>query len=199
MKRLLLLALIFMVILAGGLARPAFGQEQQEIAVFVDGLPVAFDVQPVIQEGRVLVPFRATGEALNVEVAWDGTTRTVIAGDGKNSIRLQIGSRTAYRNGSPIPLDVAPQILNGRTLIPLRFFSEAFGCRVDWDGALKEVRITSPPAAMTVIGFYALGDSKISSWTNLFGKPYPNMQQETRIWWTSWRWAGTAWTKKATS
>ncbi|GFN23416.1 stalk domain-containing protein [Thermanaeromonas sp. C210] len=171
MKRLTVVLLI--LALTAYFAPGALAHEQQKIPVFVDGLPVAFDVPPVIQNQRVLVPFRAIGEALNIEVSWDYLTRTVRATDGENSVVLPIGSNTAYRNGSPISLEVPPQILKGRTLIPLRFFGEAFGCRVDWDGALKEVRIASPPAAMTVIGFYALGDSRTSSWTNLFGMPYP--------------------------
>ncbi|KWX06365.1 copper amine oxidase [Hydrogenibacillus schlegelii] len=173
MRRLLLLALTVMITVAGGFALPAFAQDQQKIPVLIDELPVAFDVQPVIQNGRTLVPFRVIAEALNVKVTWDGTTQTISATDGKISIRLQIGNKTAYRNENPITLDVPPQILNGRTLIPLRFFSEAFGCQVAWDNSFNGVRITSPPKEMAVIGFYALGDSKTSSWTNLFGKPYP--------------------------
>jgi len=173
MKRFLFITLFSVVMLAGGLALPAFAQEQPGIPVLIDGLPVTFDVQPVIQNGRTLVPFRAIAEALNVKVNWDGTTQAINATHGKTSIRLQIGNKTAYRNENRIPLDVSPQILNGRTLIPLRFFSEAFDCQVEWDNSIKGVRITSPPKQMAVIGFYALGDSKTSSWTNLFGKPYP--------------------------
>ncbi|ADI02694.1 stalk domain-containing protein [Syntrophothermus lipocalidus] len=173
MRRLLFLALTVMITVAGGFALPAFAQEQQKIPVLIDGLPVTFDVQPVIQNGRTLVPFRAIAEALNVKVTWDGTTQTISATDGKTSIRLQIGNKTAYRNNSPILLDVPPQILNGRTMIPLRFFSEALNCKVDWDNSINGVRITSPPKEMAVIGFYALGDSKTSSWTNLFRMPYP--------------------------
>ncbi|HHV77569.1 MAG TPA: copper amine oxidase [Syntrophothermus lipocalidus] len=173
MKRLLSITLISMVILAGGFALPAYAQEQKEIPVLIDGLPVTFDVQPVIQNGCTLVPFRAIAEALNVKVNWDGTAQTIIATDGKTSIRLQIGNNTAYRNDSPILLDVPPQILGGRTLIPLRFFSEAFNCKVEWDNSINGVRISSPSKQTTVIGFYALGDSKTSSWSNLFAKPYP--------------------------
>ncbi|MGB9860461.1 MAG: copper amine oxidase N-terminal domain-containing protein, partial [Moorellaceae bacterium] len=173
MKRLLSITLLSVVILAGGFSLPAFAQEVREIPVLVDGLPVTFDVQPIIQNGRTLVPFRAIAEALNVKVYWDGTTQTISATDGKTSIRLQIGNKTAYRNDSLILLNVPPQILGGRTLIPLRFFSEAFNCKVEWDDSINGVRIASPPQEMTVIGFYALGDSKTSSWTNLFGKPYP--------------------------
>ncbi|MDN5361812.1 MAG: hypothetical protein PWP70_859 [Moorella sp. (in: firmicutes)] len=176
MKRLLLITLIVMATLAAGFPLPALAQEPGgQIPVLVDGLPVTFDVPPVIQEERTLVPFRAVAAALNVQVNWDGNTRTVSATDGKNAIRLQVGNQTAYRNNSPILLDVAPQIISGRTLIPLRFFSEAFGCQVNWDDAINGVRITSPPKEMAVIGFYALGDPKTgtSSWTDLFGKPYP--------------------------
>lgn len=180
MKRSFLLAIFltfFSTVLlagaAGSFAPPAFALEQPKIPVLIDGLPVVFDVEPAIQNGRTLVPFRAIAEALNVKVSWDGTTQTVKATDGKTSVRLQIGNRTAYRNESPLLLDVPPQILGERTLVPLRFFSEAFNCKVDWDDAINGVRVASPPKEMAVIGFYALGDSKTSSWTNLFGKPYP--------------------------
>jgi len=172
MKRLFL-TFTLIIILAGNFVLPAFAQEQQEIPVLIDGLPVTFDVQPIIQHERTLVPFRAVAEALNVAVSWDGDSRTVGAADGKTSVRLQIGNKTAYRNDNPITLDAPPVIQDGRTLIPLCFFSEAYNCEVVWDGPNHTVRITSPPKEMTVIGFYALGDSKTSSWTNLFGKPYP--------------------------
>ncbi|MBC7326287.1 MAG: copper amine oxidase N-terminal domain-containing protein, partial [Moorella sp. (in: Bacteria)] len=78
----LLLTLLFT--LAGGAFQPTFARAQgRELAVLVDGLPVTFDVQPVIQEGRTLVPFRALAAALNVEVSWDGSTQTVrAAGQG---------------------------------------------------------------------------------------------------------------------
>jgi len=144
------------------------------VSVLIDGLPVSFDVKPVIRNGRILVPFRAIAEALNVKVAWDGSTRTVLATDAETSIRLQIGRYTAFRNEAVLSLDVPPQLVGGRTMIPLRFFSEAFGCQVVWDDRLYGARIASSPKPMTVIGFYALGDRKTSSWTNLFGKEFPD-------------------------
>jgi hypothetical protein len=111
---------------------------------------------------------------MNIDVSWDNQTRAVNGTDGSTTVRLQIDNCTAYRNNIPMALDVAPQIVEGRTLIPLRFFSEAFNCQVGWDSAIYQVSIISPPKAMTVIGFYALGDSQTSSWTNLFGQIYPN-------------------------
>jgi len=172
MKRAILcftLAFLFVV----GSFPAAAAQETGAISVLVDGLPVNFDVEPTIQNGRTLVPFRAIAEALGVLVEWNDAARTVTATDGETVVQLQIGSSTAYCNGSPVYLDAPAVILGGRTLIPVRFFSESYGCAVDWDSKNRKVLITSPPKEMHVTGFYALGDSRTSSWTDLFGLPYP--------------------------
>lgn len=178
MKRLFLfLVLTVIVVLGCGFAPDVFAQEQRgaqgDISVLVDGLPVNFDVRPIIKEGRTLVPFRAIAEALNVVVNWDNNTQTVGATDGVISTVLQIGNETARCNGVSILLEVPPVIENGRTLIPLRFFGEAYNCEVTWDGPNNTVKIISPPKKMAVTGFYALGDRQTSSWTDLFGRPYP--------------------------
>lgn len=172
-KVLFLLYAVTTVILAGLFPPPAQAQEQQAIPVLIDGLPVVFDVQPVFANDRILVPYRAVAEALNVDVAWDDANQTVTAWDGKMSVKLQIGNQTAYRSESPVTLEAPPVLLDGRTLVPLRFFSEAFDCQVVWDEAARGVQITSPPKHMAVTGFYALGDEETSSWTNLFGQAYP--------------------------
>lgn len=172
MKQLLSTLFLALLLIAGQpLTAPVQGQET--IAVLIDGLPLNLDVSPVIQNDRTLVPFRAIAEAMNITVEWDNQSRTVNASDGKISVRMQIDNQTAYLNNTPTALDTAPQITAGRTLIPLRFFSEAFNCQVDWNPGLRKVSIISPSKSMTVIGFYALGDNETSSWTNLFEQSYP--------------------------
>ncbi len=175
MKRLFSVCILVLV-LAGVLFIPSFAYGQNshsKIPVLVDGLPIAFDVEPIIESGRTLVPFRAVAEALNVEVGWDGNKKIVSAVHDGVTVKLQIDNKVAYVNDVVVTLDVPPVIKNGRTLIPLRFFSESYECDVLWDAPNNTVRIISPPREMSVIGFYALGDKQTSSWTNLFGKPYP--------------------------
>ena len=146
-----------------------------EISVLLDNLPIRFDVAPRIIDGRTLVPFRLIAQALNISVDWDGNNRTIFASDGKTRVILQIDNKTAQVNDIPFTLDSPPIIINGRTLIPLRFFSEAFGCQVNWIAETRTIRIASPPRAMNVIGFYALGAGRASSWLDLFGAPYPDI------------------------
>ena len=57
-------------------------------------------------------------------------------------IKLKIGSKIALVNNKVIELDVAPKIENGRTLVPIRFISEAFGYNVQWDGLNELIIIT---------------------------------------------------------
>ncbi|MCD6426706.1 MAG: copper amine oxidase N-terminal domain-containing protein [Caldisericaceae bacterium] len=56
-------------------------------------------------------------------------------------IKLQIGNDKAYIGGQETGLDSPPVIENNRTLVPLRFILEAFGARINWDGALKVITI----------------------------------------------------------
>ena len=42
--------------------------------------------------------------------------------------------------------DVAPQIINGRTMVPVRFIAELFGCEVSWDANTQSVIIVSKEA-----------------------------------------------------
>lgn len=171
MKRLLLIFIAIAFLFPFNFS-PALA-EKKTPSVFIDGLPVSFDVQPTLKNGRLLVPFRAIAEALNIEVNWDGSNQKITAIDQNNYVQLQIANSSAYRNEALVSLEVAPQIINGKTLIPLRFFSEAFACKVSWNSTDYQVDIISPPKPMKIAGFYALGDSKTSSWTNLFGSVYP--------------------------
>lgn len=100
------------------------------------------DVPPQIIDGRTMVPVRIVSEALGAEVSWDGETKTVIASKGVTVVRIPINSMTARSYGEDIPLDVPAQIIDGRTLVPLRFISEAFGATVDWDSETRTVSIT---------------------------------------------------------
>jgi hypothetical protein len=46
-------------------------------------------------------------------------------------------------NGRRLYFDVPPQIMNGRTMVPLRTIFEAMGAEIEWDGATQTVTATS--------------------------------------------------------
>lgn len=118
-------------------------KEAAPITVKVDGKALKLDQPPVIQDGRTLVPLRAIFEALGAQVKWDAEAQSVIAEKRLDIISLVIGDNKLNINGDEKTLDVPAQIIEGRTMVPVRAISEAFGAKVDWNAATGTVTVDS--------------------------------------------------------
>jgi hypothetical protein len=116
----------------------------------IDGVTKTLDSPPLIMNGRTLVPIRAIIEALGGTVGWDGTARKATVALGSTTIELWIGKNAAKVNGANTPIDIAntkvvPEIINSRTMLPLRFVAENLGCSVEWTDATKSIVIVYAP------------------------------------------------------
>lgn len=99
------------------------------------------DQEPVIENGTTLVPIRPIAEALGLEVGWDDPTDTVTLKKDNFYVELVIGSTTAKTSSGTKTLLSAPQIINKRTMVPLRFIAEELGLKVSWNDQYKRVVI----------------------------------------------------------
>lgn len=113
----------------------------------LDGKQLTFDVAPIIEDGRTLVPLRNIFEAMGALVTWDQGTQTATAVKGNNTVVIKIGNTSPTINGQLVQLDVPAKIVNGRTLAPLRFVGEAFGGTVGWDQGSQTITILSKPSS----------------------------------------------------
>ncbi|EXX87320.1 copper amine oxidase N-terminal domain-containing protein, partial [Paenibacillus darwinianus] len=113
------------------------------IKTYVNGKAVGFDVLPVAVEGRTLVPFRAIAESLEADVAYDAATKTITVKRDGVEVKLTLGSKTAFINGKQVALDVPGNVKNNRTLVPLRFLSEALDTDVTWDAETSSAIIVN--------------------------------------------------------
>ena len=111
------------------------------IDVKIDNKKLVMDVPASIINGRTMVPMRAIFEKLGATVIWDDATKGITAKKGEKTIILTLNRKTAYINGSANILDAAPTTLGGRTMVPVRFVSEAMGCTVQWDKNTETVNI----------------------------------------------------------
>ncbi|WP_167577837.1 SpoIID/LytB domain-containing protein [Ammoniphilus sp. YIM 78166] len=112
---------------------------QPVIRVVVNNEVQTYDIAPYIEEGRTMVPLRGIFEALGSDVVWDQRTKTVTAFKGATIVQLQIGSKVAQVNSKKVSLDAPARNKNGRTMVPLRFISEALGAIVEWDAQSRTV------------------------------------------------------------
>ena len=116
------------------------------ITIHVDGKYLPSDVDPTMQNSRVLVPLRAAGEAVGATVNWDQNSLTATATKGDRTVQFLLYNTTYYVNGQARTSDVAPTMIQNRTLLPLRAFAEAFDTSVKWDQNLYDVSIDTPAA-----------------------------------------------------
>lgn len=100
------------------------------------------EVAPYIVNGRTLVPFRTIFEELGYDIVWDDATKTITATYKGNVIKLEINNKKAIVDGKEVVLDVAPEIVKSRTVVPLRFVAENSGSFVDWNPDEKSITIS---------------------------------------------------------
>ncbi|HHU33112.1 MAG TPA: copper amine oxidase N-terminal domain-containing protein, partial [Clostridia bacterium] len=116
-------------------AYQAGNETEKGIKVYYNGEKINFSgTKPVIKNGYTLVPVRGVFEKMGAEVKWDNKSQTVTITEGDNTIKLTLNSKKASVNGSTVNLDVPVQSINNRTLIPLRFITEAIGGSIFWGG-----------------------------------------------------------------
>ena len=94
---------------------------------------VKCDTLPIVEQGRTLVPLRNIAEFLIFSVEWEEKSQMVFLYKGDIKIELRIGETYAKVDEQLVDLDTAPKIIDGRTMVPLRFISESMNKYVEWD------------------------------------------------------------------
>lgn len=116
--------------------------KNMSIEVLVNARRVAFpDVRPQIKNGNTLIPLRFVTDKLAGKLTLSGKNISIEKGD--RLIAMTIGGTTATVNGETVTLDTPSVAVDGRTLVPLRFVSEALGEPVKWDSVNQYIWIGS--------------------------------------------------------
>lgn len=101
--------------------------------IITEKMNLKFDTPPVIKQGRTLIPVRAISEGFGADVEWNKDEQKVIITKGDIEIVLQLADGKAFVNGEEKTIDVPAQLMNNRTIVPLRFIAENLGLKVDYD------------------------------------------------------------------
>ena len=172
LKRLISCMMILAVIFSSGMV---FAEEADtNITVTIDEKKMEFDVEPVILNNRVLVPFRAIFEALGCNVTYteDEGRQLVTAMRGEKHLLIEIGADSMFFNGNEQTLDAPAFIKDGRTLVPIRAVSENFDANVDWKEDIKTVEITTKQGQHKITPVTAWKDIKSENGTTLINIRY---------------------------
>lgn len=155
MSKKILSCILCAALTASSLTVLAADVENGQPDVYVNDSKIVFSDQAAqIVNDRTLVPARGVFEAMGNRVEWNDETRTVkvTSSTGVTVATIVIDSAEmtvrTYKSllvaeDVTVELDVPAQIMNDRTMIPLRAVSEAFNCEVEWDEENYCVNITT--------------------------------------------------------
>jgi len=118
--------------------------EQKAKAEYItlNGELLGFEEMPVREDDRLLVPMRFLFEKMGAEVEWDQDTQTATVLQENDAVAFQINNRSATVNSQAQTMDVPARLINGKTMIPIRFLSENLGYTVEWDEETNMAIIT---------------------------------------------------------
>lgn len=91
-----------------------------------------------------MVPLRGVFEAIGAYVDYDEENRVITAKRDNEMLELRLGDKIAKKNGAEIMLDAPPKVIDGTTMVPLRFISESLGAKVEYDKANNRILISTP-------------------------------------------------------
>lgn len=111
------------------------------ISVKVNDNYIIMDTEPIMMNDTVYVPLRSVANALSAEVLWDGDTHKITINEADNKIELSTDSNIASINGEQYELEIAPPVVDDRTMVPIRFFAEGMNCTVNWNKKVYTVEI----------------------------------------------------------
>ncbi|MDO4482607.1 MAG: stalk domain-containing protein, partial [Bacillota bacterium] len=144
-----LASLLFAIVIAGIFTFVSNAEmfpwgEEPDVSLKVNGKTLEMDVPPKIIESRTMIPARALFEYIGGNVSWNASNYSVTVKYNGQTIILYIDSNTAKVDGVSKSMDVPPQIVDDRTLIPLRFVSEALGFDVSWENSTRTAIVNTP-------------------------------------------------------
>lgn len=113
------------------------------VYVKFNGDILGFDEPPIIEDGSTLVPMRFLFEQMRADVVWDSETQTATATIDNKAVTFSIDNVNARINNKPAKMDVPARLVNGKTMVPLRFLSENMGYDVDWDADSRTAIVNS--------------------------------------------------------
>jgi len=109
--------------------------------IFMKNGSAKFDTPPVIKQGRTLIPVRAISEALGATVEYNADGKTVTITKDDKVIVLYLGEQKALVNGVETAIDVPAEVMNNRTMVPIRFIAEQLEFEVEWNQELQTIEI----------------------------------------------------------
>lgn len=148
--RKIILSLFLLLVFFGNSIVSSVGQvtepvpQKGKIKILYDGKLLSFANEPIMLNGRVLVPLRQLAEQMGANVEWNSESWSTLITKNEYEARLWLESDTVFTSKRQIfYMDQVPMLVNNCTFIPIRSINPILGTNTEWDEKNNTVTITS--------------------------------------------------------
>ncbi|WP_049886108.1 copper amine oxidase N-terminal domain-containing protein [Thermacetogenium phaeum] len=110
----------------------------------LNGNTVVMDAAPYIKDGRTFLPLRFAAKAVGTadeNIIYDPALKTVTIIKGDRVVQLTVGNKALLLNGTVVMMDVAPEVVNGRIMLPISWLAQALSVSIEWDPVSRTVTV----------------------------------------------------------
>lgn len=143
MKKLIT-ALFAATLTISTMVTPVFAKD---ITLTFNGKTLNPTVAPIMVNGTTFIPLRIVADNLGAQTNYTKTAKNEYIEIVKSgtTIKLSVNAENGYPqvDGKAIDFKTLPKVVNGTTMVPVRFVSENLGCKVNYWSGTNTVAITT--------------------------------------------------------
>ncbi len=117
------------------------GPGKAGVKVYIEEKPVVYEAGPVVKNYRTLVPLRTTAELLGYKVIWYEGRNVVSVINSGQIVDFQIDENKAWINGNIKKCPAKFYVMDGVTMVPVRFLAAALGYQLQWNKYTGNIKI----------------------------------------------------------
>lgn len=103
------------------------------------------DAAPYISNNRTMLPIGTVAQLAGATLNYSPSTRTAVFTKDNLVVSMNLDTNILLVNGSPVPMDAKPEIVNSRAFVPVVYVAQAFGIQngidIVYDAASRTVTL----------------------------------------------------------
>jgi hypothetical protein len=112
----------------------------------INGQELSIGQEPQMRGGTLYVPIADLVEALGGRISWDNNQKVATATIGQWTATVRMADRNVDVSGTPVSLAADPFVEDDLLWVPVTFFRDAYGYKVEADPGTRHVSIALPTA-----------------------------------------------------
>lgn len=141
---LLLLCISLVILSFNSVTAKTLIIEKPNVKIDINGKLIKFPTVLITINGQPLLPYKEllTGLGVNNKnIIWNSKDNSIKASKNGIDVYMKIGAINASINSYTCTLEIAPVTYKGKPYVPVRFISQSFGKKVNWDGKSNKFSI----------------------------------------------------------